>query len=168
MHRHHYELLACGVNLTAAVGLKCQLCARESIEDSGLYVGAIDAVAQPQTLILHSPPQPILRAGWGQPPPIITPLTLSSNGSPELSALLPIVQLLVSLEIVESGESLAAFSTFVRPFAAMAQLMILAMKVASKRLSADLNDGVRSQCMSHMQFVHRSLLRCKHDWLSRV
>ena len=50
------------------------------------------------------------------------------------SPLLSIVQLLVSFEIVEPGESLAAFRTLVRPFTAMAQLMILAMKVASKCL----------------------------------
>jgi len=51
-------------------------------------------------------------------------------------SLLSIVYLLVSLEIVQPRKSLAAFRALVWPFPSMAQLMVLAVKVARKRLSA--------------------------------
>lgn len=44
--------------------------------------------------------------------------------------------LLVSLQIIEPRESLAAFRALVRSFPSMAELMVLAMEVARKRLSA--------------------------------
>jgi hypothetical protein len=47
------------------------------------------------------------------------------------------VQLLVSFEIVEPGESLAAFRTLMWPLTTMAHLVIFAMEVARKSLSAD-------------------------------
>ena len=49
--------------------------------------------------------------------------------------LLPIMYLLMSLEIIQPRKSLAAFRALVRPFPSMAELMILAMEVARKRLS---------------------------------
>ena len=44
--------------------------------------------------------------------------------------------LLVSLQIIEPRESFAAFRALVRSFPSMAELMVLAMKVARKRLPA--------------------------------
>lgn len=53
-----------------------------------------------------------------------------------LVLLLPVVYLLVSLEIVKPRKSLAAFRALMRPFPSMAELMVIAMKVARERLSA--------------------------------
>jgi hypothetical protein len=66
------------------------------------------------------------------------------------------MQLLVSFEIVEPGESLTTFPTFVWPLTTMAHLVVLAMEVTGERLPTD-----RARVISFLALSSRRIERLR-------